>query len=164
MGPIRTERMYPRRCSACFKPLLASFGAFWRQNPVETGFAYALNRQTYGRPLKIDPMDGTHSCVQKTVFSVSTGGPLRASGWRKDAFWGGGCYKFLPGVQATLSLSLFGDTSPQHLHAPGTANSALEHLLRSELMERIPAHKAATKVNVQGPGLAGAVRTQKNVI
>eukprot|EP00661_Eupelagonemidae_sp_cell13_P008669 gene8669-biopygen22651 len=37
------------------------------------------------------PMDGTHSCVQKTVFSVPTGGPLRASGWRKDVFLGCGC-------------------------------------------------------------------------
>eukprot|EP00661_Eupelagonemidae_sp_cell13_P019948 gene19948-biopygen2538 len=26
MGPIGSERVYPRRCGACFKPLLASFG------------------------------------------------------------------------------------------------------------------------------------------
>eukprot|EP00661_Eupelagonemidae_sp_cell13_P019147 gene19147-biopygen2477 len=39
-------------------------------------------------------MDGTHSRVQKTVFPVSTGGPVRAPGWRKDVFCGG-CSKFL---------------------------------------------------------------------
>eukprot|EP00661_Eupelagonemidae_sp_cell13_P023349 gene23349-biopygen19326 len=54
--------------------------------------------------------------------------------------------------------------SPQHPQAPGTANSALEHVLRSEWRKRISAYKAAPKANAQGPGLAGAVRTQKNVI
>eukprot|EP00661_Eupelagonemidae_sp_cell13_P019172 gene19172-biopygen14543 len=53
--------------------------------------------------------------------------------------------------------------SPQHPQAPGTANSTLEHVLRSEWRKRISAHKAAPKANAQGPGLAGAVRTQKNV-
>eukprot|EP00661_Eupelagonemidae_sp_cell13_P014792 gene14792-biopygen18661 len=97
MGPIGSERVYPRRCGVSFKPLLDSFGgqhacniiqnaskmtssachswtvsgmipsifehfgAFWRQNPVETGLVHALNRQTYGHPLNMGPMDGTHT-------------------------------------------------------------------------------------------------------
>eukprot|EP00661_Eupelagonemidae_sp_cell13_P017559 gene17559-biopygen14415 len=68
----------------------------------------------------------------------------------------------LPALQSSSSSSSLPARRPQHPQAPGTANSALEHVLRSEWRERFSAHKAAPKANAQGPGLAGAVRTQKN--
>eukprot|EP00661_Eupelagonemidae_sp_cell13_P023871 gene23871-biopygen1298 len=62
------------------------FVAFWMQNRGETGFVHALNRQTYGCALKMDPMDGTHSREQKNVVLDPTDRPLRASGWRSGGW------------------------------------------------------------------------------
>eukprot|EP00661_Eupelagonemidae_sp_cell13_P020398 gene20398-biopygen5577 len=42
------------------------------QNPTRSGLKSAPQRQVYPRSLAKDPIDGTHGCAPKTVFSVST--------------------------------------------------------------------------------------------
>eukprot|EP00661_Eupelagonemidae_sp_cell13_P011376 gene11376-biopygen7845 len=64
-------------------PRRSFFGAFWRilqaswpPKLATSGLKHAPQRRGYIRSLPMGPIDGTHGCPQKTVFSLST----RASG------------------------------------------------------------------------------------
>eukprot|EP00661_Eupelagonemidae_sp_cell13_P024873 gene24873-biopygen7435 len=55
---------------------------------AKSGLKHAPQRRGYTRSLPMGPIDGTHGCPQKTVFSLSTRASVRPPGWQKDAyFW-----------------------------------------------------------------------------
>eukprot|EP00661_Eupelagonemidae_sp_cell13_P020760 gene20760-biopygen20622 len=61
------------------------FGAFWRillafwpPKLAKSGLKHAPQRRGDTRSLPMGPIDGTHGCPQKTVFSLSTRASVRA--------------------------------------------------------------------------------------
>eukprot|EP00661_Eupelagonemidae_sp_cell13_P015494 gene15494-biopygen18716 len=91
------------------------FGAFLEPKTTKITSKHAPQRRIYARPLQAPqrrvyarsvqkgPIDGTHGCPQKTVFSVPSGEPVRPSARPKDAFFRTFGPRILPGVQLALS-------------------------------------------------------------
>eukprot|EP00661_Eupelagonemidae_sp_cell13_P011907 gene11907-biopygen369 len=88
----------PLKYTACQHPGLATgwtglgtfltlFGAFLGSKTARNGLKCAPQRRVYLRSLSKCPIDGTHGCAQKMVFSVCTGAAVRACVCPKDAYF-----------------------------------------------------------------------------
>eukprot|EP00661_Eupelagonemidae_sp_cell13_P016286 gene16286-biopygen20261 len=68
----------PRR--SFFEAFLSILRAFWHPKLAKSGLKCAPQRRGYTRSVPMGPIDGTHGCPQKTVFSLSTRASVRAPG------------------------------------------------------------------------------------
>eukprot|EP00661_Eupelagonemidae_sp_cell13_P020958 gene20958-biopygen22151 len=83
--------------------ILEHFWSLLEPKTTEIASKYAPQRRVYARSLQKCPIDGTHGCAQKMIFSVPSGEAVRPSARPKDAFFRAVEARIASGVQLALS-------------------------------------------------------------